>query len=286
MKNLTTSFGRKLGLAAVILAAGFCYSCGLQGAPVPLMGNRGTVLAEAAVAGSDFTGGDAAAVPGRDSVAGAAGVSGSDAGAAAAAATGGAAEAGAAGVSGSNPMADESGAQKVPTAPEVMASDSVPAVCCVHVCGEVNAPGVYELEEGQRICEAIEQAGGFTEGAATDYLNLAEPVRDGMKLAVPNRDDIPKKEWAPEYTEYGAAGSRESGEIAGGAFGAAGLVNLNTATKEELMTLTGIGEARAEDILRYRQEHGRFERIEDVMKISGIKEAAFDKIRENITVSP
>ena len=156
----------------------------------------------------------------------------------------------------------------------------------------MKAPGVYELEEGQRICDAIEQAGGFTEEAATDYLNLAEPVRDGMKLAVPNRDDIPKREWAPEQSGYGQTGISGYGQAgtAGDSHGAAvsdsHLVNLNTATKEELMSLTGIGEAKAADILRYREEHGRFERIEDVMKISGIKEAAFQKIRDNITVSP
>ena len=265
MKNLTTSFGRRLGLVAVILAAGFCYSCGLQGAPVPLMGDRGTVLAEAAVAERDPAGGDAAPGDG----AGAAAAPGDEAGAAAV------------------PERDAGAA-----APAAMTSAAAPAVFLVHVCGEVKAPGVYELEEGQRICDAIEQAGGFTEEAATDYLNLAEPVRDGMKLAVPNRDDIPKREWAPEQSGYGQTGISGYGQAgtAGDSHGAAvsdsHLVNLNTATKEELMSLTGIGEAKAADILRYREEHGRFERIEDVMKISGIKEAAFQKIRDNITVSP
>lgn len=63
-----------------------------------------------------------------------------------------------------------------------------------------------------------------------------------------------------------------------------GKVNINTATKEELMTLRGIGEARAEDIIRYRESHGSFQRIEDIMKVSGIKDAAFEKIKGNITV--
>lgn len=281
MKNLTTSFGRRLGLVAVILAAGFCYSCGLQGAPVPLMGDRGTVLAEAAVTERDPAGGDAAPGDGAGAVA----APGDEAGAAAV------------------PERDAGAA-----APAAMTSAAAPAVFRVHVCGEVKAPGVYELEEDQRICDAIEQAGGFTEEAATDYLNLAEPVRDGMKLAVPNRDDIPKREWAPEQPGYGQAGISGYGQAGTSGYGQAGiseygqtgtagdsqgaavsdsrLVNLNTATKEELMSLTGIGEAKAADILRYREEHGRFERIEDVMKISGIKEAAFQKIRDNITVSP
>lgn len=242
MKNLTMSFGRRLGLVAVILAAGFCYSYGLQGAPVPLMGDRGTVLAEAAV------------------------------------------------------PENHSGAEQqsilqatAPTA-ESVSETSVRGICFVHVCGEVNRPGVYELEEGQRICDAVERAGGFTEGAAADYLNLAEPVWDGMKLTVPNQNDIPKQEWAPEHIEYeltGKAGVSGTGDgPAGQAASGPHLVNLNTATKEQLMTLHGIGETRAEDIIRYREEHGRFEKTEDVMKISGIKDAAFQKIKDYITVSP
>ena len=144
------------------------------------------------------------------------------------------------------------------------------AGCYVHVCGEVEHPGVYELKEGQRAYEAIEMAGGFTQDAAESYLNLAEPVHDGMKLEVPDRQDTERlREQEPE----------------GGPLSAS-LIDLNTATKEQLMTLRGIGEARAEDIIRYRQEHGRFERIEDIMKVSGIKTSAFEKIKDDITVIP
>lgn len=67
--------------------------------------------------------------------------------------------------------------------------------CFVHVCGEVENPGVYELKEGQRVYEAVNLAGGFTSRAAQSYLNLAEPVRDGMKLEVPNQDQAPEPEW-------------------------------------------------------------------------------------------
>lgn len=144
------------------------------------------------------------------------------------------------------------------------------ASCYVHVCGEVEHPGVYELKEGQRAYEAIEMAGGFTQDAAESYLNLAEPVWDGMKLEVPDR----------EYAEL----QREQGQFGG--ISSASRIDLNTATKEQLMTLRGIGEARAEDIIRYRQEHGRFEKIEDIMKVSGIKTSAFEKIKDDITVVP
>lgn len=168
-----------------------------------------------------------------------------------------------------------------------------PERCFVHVCGEVMKPGVYELSEGQRIYEAVEAAGGFTEQAASAWLNLAEPVCDGMKLEVPSKEQA--AQLAAKYgVGIGPDGSSGLGSLGltggiGGSLSEAevssgGKVNINTATKEELMTLWGIGEARAEDIIRYRESHGSFQRIEDIMKVSGIKDAAFEKIKGNITV--
>lgn len=145
------------------------------------------------------------------------------------------------------------------------------AVCFVHVCGQVNAPGVYELEEGSRVYEAIERAGGFGPSAEQGWLNLAEPVTDGMKIQVPTVQE------AQEMRQSGAAAPGEKAA-------AGGKVNINTAGKEALMTLTGIGEARAADIISYRETQGPFEKIEDIMKVSGIKEAAFQKIKDSITV--
>lgn len=136
----------------------------------------------------------------------------------------------------------------------------------IHVCGAVKYPGVYELKEGQRVFEAVEAAGGFTEDADESWLNLAELVRDGMKVEVPTCQQA------------------EVWQVSGQASGVKAKVNLNLATKEQLMTLRGIGESRAEDIIRYRTEHGKFEKIEDIMQISGIKESAFEKIKEDITV--
>lgn len=141
-------------------------------------------------------------------------------------------------------------------------------LCYVHVCGEVVCPGVYQLAAGQRVFEAVELAGGFTDAAADAFLNLAEPVFDGMKVEVPDQ----------EQAESLAAGQEKQESVLGGK------INLNTATREELMTLRGIGQARAEDILAYRQQHGGFGRIEDIMEVPGIKEAAFLKIRDDITV--
>lgn len=175
-------------------------------------------------------------------------------------------------------------------------SEMVPerASCFVHVCGEVVQPGVYELLEGQRVYEAVGLAGGFTEQAASGWLNLAEPVRDGMKVEVPSRSQAEKLAerlgiglGADGSTGLGSTGLEGSGTAPGAAAGADVLsakVNINTATKEELMTLRGIGEARAEDIIRYRESYGGFQKIEDIMKVSGIKDAAFQKIKEDITV--
>ena len=153
--------------------------------------------------------------------------------------------------------------------------------CFVHVCGEVENPGVYEMKEGQRVFEAVDAAGGFSEEAVRDYLNLAELVWDGMKLEVPNSKQVPDREWTAP-----AGGSPAAAKAAGvrPEDMSAGKVNINTATKEELITLRGIGEAKAEDIIRYRQQRGGFERIEDIMEISGIKNAAFEKIKDDITV--
>ena len=108
--------------------------------------------------------------------------------------------------------------------------------------------------------------------AAADYLNMAQETADGMKITVPSKEEAKAEGlWVqvPESPE-GAAGQQK--------------INLNTAGKEELMTLRGIGEAKAEAILRYREEQGPFESIEEIMNISGIKEAAFQKIKDDITV--
>ena len=145
----------------------------------------------------------------------------------------------------------------------------------VYICGEVVAPGVYELSEDSRIYEAVDAAGGFTENAARESVNLASKVSDGMQITIYNKE---------EAASLPAGSGSAVGNAGQGGTSGSGLVNLNTATKEELMTLKGIGEAKAEDIIRYREKSGGFKKIEDIMKISGIKEAGFQKIKDNITV--
>ena len=135
----------------------------------------------------------------------------------------------------------------------------------VYVCGEVRDPGVYELPEGSRITDAVEAAGGMTGDAAETYLNLAETVSDGQKI------EVPSVEMAQTLEEAAAEGT-------------SGFVNLNRATEAELMTLSGIGESKAKEIIRYRESKGGFQKPEDLMNIPGIKEGVFNKIRDQITV--
>ena len=134
----------------------------------------------------------------------------------------------------------------------------------------------WPLREYMSIYQAVEMAGGLTENAAGDFLNMAGKLEDGMKVQIPDREEA--VQWSREAAAY-------PGISAGAAGGAVtSKINLNTAVKEQLMTLKGIGEARAEAIIAYRQEYGPFARIEDIMEVPGIKEAAFQKIKEDITV--
>ena len=173
-------------------------------------------------------------------------------------------------------------------------AQSPAAMVYVHVCGMVEQPGVYGLPEGSRVYEAVEAAGGIRDGGAADYLNLAETLKDGMKLEVPSESQA--EEWKaqglvggwnlgvdPGALSGGSSGAF-SGTSSGGSSGTSSRVNLNTATREELMSLRGIGESRAEDIIRYRETYGGFRSIEDIMNVSGIKDAAFEKIKDSITV--
>ena len=167
------------------------------------------------------------------------------------------------------------------------AASAEPALVYVHVCGCVNAPGVYALPEGSRIYEALEAAGGITEEGAGDFLNLALEAEDGMKVEVPDVEQA--RLWreqgiGPAGTAVTAGGTAEGAYPMGAAQTAGSRVNLNTASREELMTLDGIGETRADAIIRYREMYGGFQAIEDVMNVSGIKEGAFEKIKDSITV--
>lgn len=151
----------------------------------------------------------------------------------------------------------------------------------IYVCGQVKAPGVYEFSKGSRVADALFAAGGMTEQAAKEYLNQAAPLEDGQKVYVPSEEEIEESLQQGMEPDGSVAGSERAGTSE---TGNGGRVNLNTAGKAELMTLSGIGESRAEAILAYRQEHGKFKSIEDIKKIEGIKEGIFSRIKDRLTV--
>ena len=148
----------------------------------------------------------------------------------------------------------------------------------VYICGEVKKPGVYELPEESRIVDALIAADGFTENAAGNYLNQAAPLSDGEMIYVPSKEELLSDGMAAGGALV-AAGSGQSTVPESG-----GLVNINTADKAQLMTITGVGEAKAETIIAYREESGSFRSIEDIMNVPGIKEGMFNKIKDQICV--
>ncbi len=155
------------------------------------------------------------------------------------------------------------------------------AVITVHVCGAVIAPGVYDLEVSARIVDAIAAAGGTDETAADNYLNQAAFLTDGQQVYVPTEEEA---EHADQLLlnagtdTIGTQAAVQAAESVG--------VNINTASKEDLMNLPGIGEAKAESIIRYREASGGFHTIEDIMQVEGIKEGLFRKMQEQICIGP
>lgn len=133
----------------------------------------------------------------------------------------------------------------------------------VHICGEVQIPGVYEMPKGSRIVDVVNAAGGFKKEANVDLVNLAKEVEDGMQVMIPSINVMVEQNGA----------SKEAGKI-----------DINNASLEELCSIPGVGESRATDIIRYREENGAFKKIEDIMKVSGIKQGVFEKMKEKICV--
>lgn len=162
----------------------------------------------------------------------------------------------------------------------------------VHVCGAVKNPDVYELPVGSRVYEAVKQAGGFTEEADESYVNQAQILSDGAKLVIPTTGQTQAIAQGDQDGNIGIVdgGEEESAPVKQGANGegtdATGTkININTATQAQLCEIPGIGATRAAAITAYRQEHGAFTKIEDIMNVSGIKEGTYVKIKDSITVN-
>ncbi|MCR5254602.1 MAG: helix-hairpin-helix domain-containing protein [Acetatifactor sp.] len=150
---------------------------------------------------------------------------------------------------------------------EKTAGEPEVVLLCVYVCGEVNEPGVYCLPENSRVCDALDMAGGMTEEADETSVNLAGFLNDGEMLFFPKKG------------ESGAAANSQSGSDADA------LININTGSVNDLMSLPGIGESRAKDIIAYREQNGYFLDTKDIMKVSGIKESVYNKIKDHIKVN-
>ena len=148
-----------------------------------------------------------------------------------------------------------------------MAEEPEKSTIVVHVCGAVTRPGVYELAAGSRAEAAVKAAGGLTGDALEESLNQARILTDGEQIRVLTREEAQN---AAAVGQEGLSG---------------GKVNINTADVSGLITLNGIGETKAEAIVAYREEHGGFEKIEDICEVDGIGEKTFEKIKDSITVS-
>ena len=163
--------------------------------------------------------------------------------------------------------------------------EEIPQMIFVHVCGAVRKPGVYELESGSRVYEAVEAADGFTENADESYVNQAQFVEDGAKVVIPTIEESETLSGGQEETvTYGVISESDAGNAPIDKERNEGLVNINTASREELMSLPGIGETRADAILKYRTDIGVFTSKEQLMEIDGIKNGLYSKIQDKICV--
>lgn len=146
----------------------------------------------------------------------------------------------------------------------------------VYVTGEVNAPGVIELEEGARIEDAIEGAGGIKAEANLKNINLAYEVSDGEKIYIPNLSEATEEDVEQTSSGESSGGSSSSNSN--------GKVNINKATATELTSVPGIGESTAQKIITYREENGKFKAIEDIKNVSGIGDSKYESMKDSICV--
>lgn len=158
----------------------------------------------------------------------------------------------------------------------------------IDIKGSVANPGVYKLDSNSRVTDAIEASGGITSDANTRFINLSKKLNDGDVIVVYSNKEIKdaQKEnivyietpCVCEEVKNDACYKEEKGVVNNGK------ININTATIDELKTLTGIGDAKAKAIIEYRNKNGLFSNIEDIKKVNGISESVYAKIKENITV--
>lgn len=162
---------------------------------------------------------------------------------------------------------------------ETIQTEDTHRMVSVYICGEVNNPGVYEIEAGSILNDVVMMAGGLTPQAASETIDLVYTIDANVSVYIPaqGQENVDSEYIrAPEQTLWGNT-AEDSGPDA------ASMVNINSASREQLMTLPGIGEVTADAIIEYREQNP-FARIEDIMNVSGIGEAKFNSIRDFICV--
>jgi len=154
-------------------------------------------------------------------------------------------------------------------------SDNLPRIISTvkaYICGEVKNPGVYEIEEGERIIDLLKIAGGQTENSCLEIINLAQIVFDGQRIYIPSLEEINDSEslfFANDSNDYGSS--------------TAGPVNINTANLKELESLPGIGPVIANNIIEYRESNGSFKKKEELKNVSGIGEKKYEEIEKYVS---
>lgn len=157
------------------------------------------------------------------------------------------------------------------------ATDTQHEQVTVDVKGAVTKPGVYTLNASSRVTDAIKAAGGMTEDADAKSVNLAASLSDEEVIYVASKDE--------NVSVVGQSDSGAASDKGGKTSQKDGKINLNTATSEQLQTISGIGAKRAEDIIAYRESHGGFQSVDDLKNVSGIGDKTLEKIRESIYVA-
>ena len=161
----------------------------------------------------------------------------------------------------------------------------------VDIKGQINSPGIYKVDSNLRVMDVIMKAGGLTENADTSVINLSKKVQDEMVIIIYSKDEVLSfkevKELEKEVNDKCNKPTDDSlinNACIENSTNTSSKVSINNASLEELMTLPGIGESKAKDIIDYRETNGPFNTIEDLLKIKGIGESILAKIKENITL--
>lgn len=174
--------------------------------------------------------------------------------------------------------ADRSGSGQIDTdnkTPGQADTDLADQTCFVYVCGAVKRPGVFELPQNSRVYEAIALAGGFRKNAYKKGINQAAQITDGQMIEVLTVKEQKESGAKPQGQGTDAAGAQSQDDR----------IDINTATAEQLTALSGIGQAKAENIIAYRESSGGFSSVEDLMKVSGIGEGVYERIKDKVKVT-